>query len=30
MEAEKENTEMLVLFLELFNEDLAKFKGHLV
>lgn len=28
MEAEKENTEMLVLFLELFNEALAKFKGH--
>ena len=28
MEAEKENMEMLVLFLELFNEVLAKFKGH--
>ena len=28
MEAEKENTEMLVLFLELFNEALDKFKGH--
>ena len=28
MEAEKDNTEMLVLFLELFNEALAKFKGH--
>ena len=29
MEAEKENTEMLVLFLELFNEALAEFKGLL-
>ena len=28
MEAKKENTEILVLFLELFNEALAKFKGH--
>ena len=28
VEAEKENTEMLVLFLELFNEALAEFKGH--
>ena len=27
MEAEKEHTEMLVLFLELFNEALTKFKG---
>ena len=28
MEAERENTEMLVLFLELLNEELAKFKDH--
>ena len=28
IEAEKENTEMLVLFLELFNKALAKFKDH--